>query len=63
LVSVNRKRITSYYTPEEQNEITSAAEKLQISISSFVASAALAQARRINSSQSSDSTPIRPKKK
>jgi uncharacterized protein (DUF1778 family) len=63
LVTVTRKRITSYYTPEEQHEIASAADKLRISISSFVASAALAQARRVNSNQSSNSTPSPTKKK
>jgi uncharacterized protein (DUF1778 family) len=48
-----RKRITSYYTAEEQDEIASAAATLRISISGFVASVALKEARRVNTDKSS----------
>ena len=47
LSAIVRKGITSYYTEHEQEEIASAAKKQKISMSSFVASAALAEARRI----------------
>jgi uncharacterized protein (DUF1778 family) len=46
LATVVRKAITSYYTEEEQQEIAKAAKRQQISLSSFVASAALKEARR-----------------
>jgi uncharacterized protein (DUF1778 family) len=47
LSAVIRKAITSYYTDHEQSEIEKAAKRLKISKSSFVASAALKEARRI----------------
>jgi uncharacterized protein (DUF1778 family) len=47
LSAVVRKAITSYYTEEEQIEIEQAARQQKISKSSFVASAALKEARRI----------------
>jgi uncharacterized protein (DUF1778 family) len=42
-----RKAITSYYTAQEQMEIEQAAKQQAISMSSFVASAALKEARRL----------------
>jgi hypothetical protein len=48
LAAVVRKAITSYYTEEEQQEIEQAARRERISKSSFVASAALKEARRAN---------------
>lgn len=42
-----RKAITSYYTDQEQMEIEKAAKQQKISMSSFVASAALKEARRL----------------
>jgi uncharacterized protein (DUF1778 family) len=47
LSAVERKAITSYYTAPEQMEIENAAKQQKISMSSFVASAALKEARRI----------------
>jgi uncharacterized protein (DUF1778 family) len=47
LSSIVRKAITSYYTDEEQKEIEKAAKQQNISKSSFVASAALREARRL----------------
>lgn len=47
LSSIVRKAITSYYTDEEQKEIERAARQQNISKSSFVASAALKEARRL----------------
>jgi hypothetical protein len=47
LSAVVRKAITSYYTEQEQMEIEKAAKQQKISKSSFVASAALKEARRI----------------
>jgi uncharacterized protein (DUF1778 family) len=47
LSAVVRKAITSYYTDQEQMEIEKAAKQQKISKSSFVASAALKEARRI----------------
>ena len=49
LATTERTRITSYYTPEEQREIEDAATELRLSISGFVANAALKEARKINS--------------
>jgi uncharacterized protein (DUF1778 family) len=43
-----RKRITSYYVESEQAEIAAAAASQGISLSSFIASAALKEARKIN---------------
>jgi uncharacterized protein (DUF1778 family) len=43
-----RKRITSYYIESEQEEIATAAASQGISLSSFIASAALKEARKIN---------------
>jgi len=48
LATFIRKRITSYYTEEEQHEIASAAVAQGISLSSFIASAALKEARKLN---------------
>jgi uncharacterized protein (DUF1778 family) len=48
LTSSVRKRITSYYTESEQQELTAAAAKQGVSLSSFIASAALNEARKIN---------------
>ncbi len=48
LSTVIRKAVTSYYTAEEQQEIAQAAKREGISMSSFVATASLAQARRGN---------------
>jgi uncharacterized protein (DUF1778 family) len=47
LAAVVRKAITSYYTEQEESEIKRAAKQQKISKSSFVASAALKEARRI----------------
>jgi hypothetical protein len=47
LSAVVRKAITSYYTSDEQMEIERTAKQLRISKSSFVASAALKEARRL----------------
>jgi uncharacterized protein (DUF1778 family) len=44
-----RKRATSYYTEAEQREIAVAAASQGVSLSSFIASAALKEARKINS--------------
>jgi hypothetical protein len=48
LSAVVRKAVTSYYTDQEVKEIESAAKLQNISKSSFVASAALKEARRIS---------------
>jgi hypothetical protein len=48
LSSVVRKAIISYYNEQEKQEIAQAAKKQGTSVSSFVASAALAEARRTN---------------
>jgi hypothetical protein len=48
LAAIVRKAITSYYTEQEQQEVAEAARRQQISMSSFVASAALKEARRMN---------------
>jgi uncharacterized protein (DUF1778 family) len=48
LSPVVRKAITSYYTQPEQREIAEAASRQAVSLSSFVANAALAEARRQN---------------
>jgi uncharacterized protein (DUF1778 family) len=48
-----RKRITSYYTEKEQQEIESAAVAQGISLSSFIASASLKEARKLNSGKKS----------
>jgi hypothetical protein len=48
LSAVVRKAITSYYTEHEQKAISEAAKRDGISMSSFVAAAALARARRLN---------------
>jgi uncharacterized protein (DUF1778 family) len=53
LASSIRKRVTSYYTKGEQEELTSAAAIQGVSLSSFVASAALKEARKINPRQRS----------
>jgi len=46
LATVVRKAITSYYTEQEEHEIEKAAKQQKVSKSSFVASAALKEARR-----------------
>ena len=46
LSAVVRKAITSYFTAEEQQEIAQAAKREGISMSSFVATASLSEARR-----------------
>ena len=43
-----RKRATSYYTETEHREIAAAAATEGVSMSSFIASVALEQARKIN---------------
>jgi uncharacterized protein (DUF1778 family) len=48
LTSSVRKRITSYYVESEQEEIATAAASQGVSLSSFIASAALTEARKIN---------------
>jgi uncharacterized protein (DUF1778 family) len=48
LSSAVRKAIISYYNEQEKLEIMQAADKKGMSVSSFVASAALADARRTN---------------
>jgi uncharacterized protein (DUF1778 family) len=53
LTSSVRKRITSYYTESEQEELISAAATLGVSLSSFIASAALNEARKIKPRQRS----------
>ena len=47
LSTVVRKAITSYYTDQEQKEIEKVAKQQNVSKSSFVASAALKEARRL----------------
>ena len=44
-----RKTLLSYYSEEEAAEIIEAAKKLRMSISNFIASAALKEANVINS--------------
>jgi uncharacterized protein (DUF1778 family) len=46
LSTVVRKAIMAYYTQEEAQAIAAAAKKLNVSMSSFVANAALREARR-----------------
>jgi uncharacterized protein (DUF1778 family) len=48
LTSPVRKRITSYYTENEQKEIATAAASQGVSQSSFIASAGLKEARKIH---------------
>jgi hypothetical protein len=48
LAKVVRKAISSYYTEQEQQEIAQAAQRQRVSMSSFVASAVLKEARRLN---------------
>jgi len=48
LSNVTRKGIMSYYTQEEAQTIAEAAEKLHITMSSFVANAALREAAIVN---------------
>ena len=47
LAFIARKAITSYYAQEEKQEIADAAKQQGITMSSFVASAALKEARRL----------------
>jgi len=49
LATFIRKRITSYYTEKEQREIATAAVAQGISLSAFIASASLKEARKLNS--------------
>jgi uncharacterized protein (DUF1778 family) len=51
LKSSTRKRVTAYYTDDEQHEIAQAAATQGVSQSSFVASAALKEARKVLSSR------------
>jgi uncharacterized protein (DUF1778 family) len=44
-----RKRITAYYTDAEQKEIATAAAAQGVSLSSFIASVSLKEARKLNS--------------
>ena len=44
-----RKRITAYYTEAEQKEIAVAAAAQGVSMSSFIASVSLKEARKLNS--------------
>jgi hypothetical protein len=46
--AVIRKAITAYYSEQEQQEIAQAAKQQGISLSGFIASASLAEARRLN---------------
>jgi uncharacterized protein (DUF1778 family) len=48
LAKVVRKAISSYYTEQEHQEIARAAQSQRVSLSSFVASAALDEALRVN---------------
>ena len=48
LVAVVRKAIISYYTEQEKEEVQQAAKRERISLSSFVASSAIKEARRLN---------------
>jgi hypothetical protein len=48
LATIARKAIISYYTEQEKLDIARAAKELGISVSSFVASAALEKVRRQN---------------
>jgi hypothetical protein len=54
LASVTRKAISSYYSDEEQGEVIRAAQKQKISLSAFVAAAALKEARRLQREHSSE---------
>jgi hypothetical protein len=47
LSSVTRRAISSYYSDQEHEEIIRAAHNQKISISAFVAAAALKEARRL----------------
>jgi hypothetical protein len=53
---VARTAITSYFTEQEKQEIVFAAENEGISMSAFVAAAALKGARRLNASHSPSSS-------
>jgi len=46
---VGRKTILSYYSPEEAQEVVKAAKQQGVSISNFVATAALREAAAVNS--------------
>jgi hypothetical protein len=48
LAAVVRKAIISYYTEQEKEEVRQAAKRERVSISSFVASSAIKEARRLN---------------
>jgi uncharacterized protein (DUF1778 family) len=50
LTSSVRKRITSYHIESEQEEIATAAASQGVSLSSFIAFAALKEARKFNPS-------------
>jgi len=45
LAAITRKAISSYYTVDEYKDIVHAAEREKVSVSSFVASAAIREAR------------------
>jgi uncharacterized protein (DUF1778 family) len=51
LTKTNRTRLTSYYDDKEKHEIEAAAISEGVSLSSFVASASLKEARKINSQE------------
>jgi uncharacterized protein (DUF1778 family) len=51
LVTATRKRITAYYTEREQQEIAKAARAQGLSLSSFIASVSLKEARKLNSAR------------
>ena len=53
LATSTRKRITAYYTEREQKEIAKAAGAQGLSLSSFIASVSLKEARKLNSARRS----------
>ncbi len=52
--AVVRTVISAYFSEQEKQEIAAAAENQGISMSSFVAAAALKDARRVNAAHTSD---------
>ncbi len=59
---VQRAAITSYFTEQEKREIMIASGKQGISMSAFVAAAALKDARRLNASHPAETSDTVPKK-
>jgi uncharacterized protein (DUF1778 family) len=51
LYTAERKTLLSYYSKPEATAIVQAAKKLRMTISNFIASAALKEAEAVNSSQ------------